>query len=454
MYTPRAHQIEGMDFHRASQFMGSLIWHGMGLGKSSLALWLAEEHIGRLKKLGVKTPKFVVFCPKSALPTWRAECRKFTPSLYRDMILFPYSQMNKAIRMVDYIDARMITFDESHYLKSPSTNRVKGLSEFLRRMGKMSGRFEHGRMLFLTGTPMPNNAAEIYSTWAIATAPNVTTAADRLIDEVKFDLWRNTYTRVEVKTWKIGKNKSPENQRRGVAKTFQGVDNSEQFAQLIGPITHFKRVEDCIDLPEKQEVMVDLGLPDDKLLANASLEQPEAYMALLERLSRAKTPHMIEWVKDFLEGTQEQLVVFATHVFALRALQDAFPNHVKLIIGELSTGERTRHLTEFQNSKFRVLALSYQCGSESLNLQNASKALYLGYPWTDGKLKQAMARIYRQGQKNATMHYFLTSGECDQRILRLVRTKEEATNTVENLLLSQEIKQTLPKETFSIDDLI
>jgi SNF2 family DNA or RNA helicase len=163
---------------------------------------------------------------------------------------------------------------------------------------------------------------------------------------------------------------------------------------------------------------------------------------------------MIEWVKDFLEGTTEQLVVFATHVFALRELEKAFPKDVKLIIGELSTGERTRHLTEFQGSKFRVLALSYQCGSESLNLQNASKALYLGYPWTDGKLKQAMARIYRQGQKNATMHYFLTSGECDQRILRLVRTKEEATNTVENLLLGQANQPQKAQVNFSIDDLI
>lgn len=444
----RAHQKELISFHKNNPYLGTLGWHGMGLGKTLSSLVIADEHLKTLKSQGVPNPRFIVIMPKSAMATWRTECRKFLPELYKSMVLYPYSQLHKAMRMIDYIDIRFIIFDESHYLKSPETKRTQALSEFLLKLGSTKGSFQGGKFMFLTGTPMPNHAAEIYSTWALCTGQDATDAARRLVDPVRYDNWKNAYTKVEVKTWTIGKNKPKDQQRKGVSYKAEGVDNADQFAQLIGPITHFKRVEDCIDLPEKNEILIDLELADDKLLENANIEEPEFYMALVERLSRAKTPHMVDWITDFVNGNpNEQLVVFSSHVFALRALQEALPKHVKLIIGEMSTGERTRHLTEFQNGQFQVLALSYACGSESLNLQNARHALYLGYPWTDGRLKQAMARIYRQGQQRPTFHHFMVSGQNDIRVLNLVKRKEEATTTVEDLLLGNDKK-------FSIDSLI
>jgi len=51
-------------------------------------------------------------------------------------------------------------------------------------------------------------------------------------------------------------------------------------------------------------------------------------------------------------------------------------------------------------------------------------------------LFRSMARTYRQGQRNFTKHYFLTSGHNDIRILNLVMEKEQATTEVENELLS------------------
>ena len=160
-------------------------------------------------------------------------------------------------------------------------------------------------------------------------------------------------------------------------------------------------------------------------------------MALLERLSQAKTPYMMDWARDFLAAGDEQLVVFSNYTKPLLELKDKFKKHVRIIIGSEGDEARAQNLHDFQQGKVRILAMSYQCGSESLNLQNAYHSLYHGYPWTDGKLKQAIARTRRQGQKNTSFHNFLTSGHNDQRILGLVRSKEAATTTVENLLLGQ-----------------
>jgi SNF2 family DNA or RNA helicase len=127
-------------------------------------------------------------------------------------------------------------------------------------------------------------------------------------------------------------------------------------------------------------------------------------------------------------------------------MREKFPSHVRLITGAETAEDRAKNLADFKEGRFRVLGMTFKCGSESLNLQNAFVSLYHGYPWTDGAVKQAMARTHRSGQNRKTLHYFLTSGQNDQKILSLVRSKEEATTKVEDMLL-QETKMTL-------DDLI
>jgi SNF2 family DNA or RNA helicase len=436
---PRQHQIELMQFHKTSKMLGTLAWHGMGLGKTLSTLWLAREHMASLRKQGIKSPKFLVIVPKSAVPTWKVECHTHTPDLLSSMAIYPYSQLHNAIKSLKYMDIRMLVFDESHYLKSPETNRINSLADFLIELSKVTGKFEQGRILMLTGTPMPNSAAELYTSWAICTSPNIEESSKRLRDPIRFDNWKRTFSKKKEIAFTKGRGLRKKKMK---ANKWEGVANEDKLQQLLGPFVHYKRVEDCIDLPDKQEIAIDLGLPDDQLLADANIEEPEAYMALLERLARAKTPYMMEWVDDYLHAGEQQLLVFAQYRFPLEEMREKFPKHVRLITGAETAGDRAKNLADFKAGQFRILGMTFKCGSESLNLQNAFVSLYHGYPWTDGAVKQAMARTHRSGQSKKTLHYFLTSGLNDQRILSLVRAKEEATTKVEDMLV-QETKLTL-----------
>ena len=439
MFKPRKHQIEAINFHSINPNIGSLFYHKMGLGKTLSTLWIAREHMAKMRKNGASAPKFMVIVPKSAVPTWRVECHKHTPDLIKDMVIYPYSQLNKAVKMLKYVDIRMVAFDESHYLKSPSTSRVKTLCEFLKELGESVTKFAGGRLLFLTGTPMPNGAAELYTTWALCSGKDLIKAADRAMDEEAYDNWKKSFSQEKKKRF--------ETRRKGTQtrSDFEGVANVDKLMKLMSPITHYKRVEDCIDVPDSQEIHIDLGLPDDRLLEDANLEEPEAYMALLERLARAKAPYLIEWVEDFLQNGVEQLVVFSLHTAPLYELQAKHPKDVVLITGKESGAVRAENLKNFQDGKVRVIAMSYKAGSESLNLQNAHISLYSGWFWHDAGVKQAMARTKRSGQTKKTLHYFLTSGENDSRLLTLVRRKEEATNIVEAELLKNTYAPSAPK---------
>jgi len=427
---PRKHQQEAITFHESSPMLGTMLWHGMGLGKTLSTLWIARNHLSKLR-VGLTNPKFVVIVPKSAIPTWKRECFEQAPDLLQSMVIYPYSQLHNAIKSLKYIDVRLLILDESHYLKSPDTGRIKHLAEFLIEMSKVTGKFELGRIISLTGTPMPNGAHELFTSWAMCCAPNLREAVNRLLDPERYLKWKTTFSQKKEKKWSVGKGKA---KRSKFGNTWEGVANEGMLGELLAPFVHYRRVEDCIDLPEKEEICIDLGLPDDKLLANANIEEPEAYMALLERLSRAKLPYLMDWVDDYLGTKQGQLVVFSNYRYPIEELAKKYPKDVRMITGSEKAHDRAINLKDFQEGNYRVLAMTYKCGSESLNLQNCSVSLYHGYPWTPGTVQQAMARTFRSGQNKRTLHYFLTSGMNDQRILGIIRRKEDAITSVENLL--------------------
>ena len=437
---PRKHQQELMDFHHASKMMGTLVWHDMGLGKTLSSLWMARRQIKNIRDQdpeGRVNPKFMVICPKSAELTWKAECSKNTPDILNSMILAPFSQLHNLISRVKYADIRFIIFDESHYIKSPSTNRVAHLAEMLKEIGSVNGEFDQGRLLCLTGTPMPNGAHEIFTSWCLCCAPNLMEAAKWLQDPLKYTQWKETFSQKKAKSFDRY-DKTQGKKVKVERSTHQGVANEDMLNQILKEFVHHRQAEDCLDMPDKTPVYIDLNLPDDRLLADANIEEPEAYMALLERLSRAKAPYMFKWVKDFLDTTSEQLIVFSSYTTPLRELQEKHPKHVRVITGAESGEERANAVRAFQAGELRCLSMSFKCGSESLNLQNSCHTLYHGYPWTDGGLRQAMARTYRSGQKRKSFHYFLTSGNNDQRILGIVQRKAQATSTVQDLLKQNE----------------
>lgn len=436
---PRAHQDEFVRLLIQSYYQGLIAFHGMGLGKTYTALMIAQHLIGEARKQGFASPKFIIFCPKSAVQTWNDECSKLMPHLRRDMIVIPYSQMKNAIKKISgsvfpYV---FLGLDECHYLKTPDTERIRDFSKFLDTLAKTKYGFS-GKIMPMTGTPIPNNAAEIYTMWALCTAANVSEASARIVDMANFEMWRSLFTNRKDVTFKRKTMIAPGVQgfTYGQATAWEGVAEEEKLHQLIAPIVHYKRVKDCIDLPEAQRQFLNIEIPDDDLLKDANIAMPDAYMSKLERIATAKTPYMVEWVRNFIT-LPEQLVVFSLFTAPLRILAQTFPNEVRLITGRESSAERAKNIKDFQEKRFKIVAMSYKAGSESLNFQQARNTFYLNFPWNDDTLEQAIARTNRSGQTSMTNHYFMMSGQNDQRCYDRVVMKREANEKVKALLLNQ-----------------
>lgn len=425
------HQKDGLNFALQNQYPGTLFWHEMGLGKTITCLMYLRQHLANLRASGVKAPRILILLPKSILHQWKTETLKFAPDIYHSVTYMPYSQIGKAKHLTMYYDFRAVVMDESHYLKNPETTRMEVFCEFLKAIGDSPGKFHMGKYIQLSGTPMLNHAGELYTSWALLTSSHPKDAAEKLLDKSRYMKWNASFTKKKMNSW-YGKN------GKNYGHVPEGVQHEDMFTELIGPVVHYRRAADCLDLPQKQDIHINLGLPDDKMLADADIQKPEAYMAILERIARAKTPHAIEWVKDFYAGSQEQLVVFAPYKFPLYDILAKNKKRAVIVTGDQNDEERREAIERFQKGDVRIFLTSYRAGGEGINLQCAHHTLYLGYPWSPRIVDQARARTHRNGQNKRTLHHFLMSGENDSNILGLIEGKEQAISAVEDGLLVRE----------------
>jgi len=408
---PRKHQLELKDFLLDSKGNGVIGYHGMGLGKTYTTILAARVLITKLRPIYGDAVKVVVLCPKSAILTWKQELAKFAPDLIPYFMVVPYSQLKHFIRRIanSKYHYAMLALDECHYIKNPKADRTIDFATMLQHMIPTF----HGKILPLTGTPIPNDAAEIYVNLWLVASPNINAAIRKILDTEAFEKFRSLFTHESQSSIRVRDPSSPSGWSYRQVTSYKGVNEEEKFHQLIAPYVHYRRAEDCIDMPEKQVIPVRLDIPDDDMLKGANMEMPEAYMSKLERIATAKTPYAVAWLEEFFK-LNEQIVIFSLFTKGLRVLEQTFQGKIKLITGAESQVERAQTIMAFQQGKLKGIAMSYGAGAESLNLQNARNTLYLNFPWHDDKLAQAMARTHRSGQVSRTNHYFLFSGENDQ----------------------------------------
>lgn len=452
----KEHQLSAKAFLHSRQGLGGLLWHEMGLGKTLTSLFYVRERFAMLRREGIaNNPKFLVIMPKSAGITWKKEVQRNASDLWPSMIMLPVSRLKQFKRYLLQHDIRVIIVDESHYLKNPEADRTQFFAEILKYLAfEGMGNFFQGKIIFLTGTPYMNNAGELFPSWAVLAARNAAEAAGRLSSAAQFEKWRGSFANRND----ICFNKFDRKRKMMIsvnATTWEGTNKAtrHEMDALVASFTHYRSAAECLDMPEKTLVEVDLGLPDDKLLADAKLEESDFFIEQLATIAKAKTPHAIEWVKNFFEESKDrQLVIFSQFKEPILRLKELLKEHMVLVTGDEVGRQRDSNINKFQEGKVKVIGLTYGAGAESINLQNANYTLYIGYPWTWAKLAQAMARTWRQGQHKPTFHYFLLSGQSDARVLEKVMTKQNDTNDLEAAIKT--LTADFMSKVSTVDDLI
>lgn len=431
------------------EFNGSALFAAdPGLGKTVMSLFTAthfEEY------------PLLICVPSSLLYNWRNEILQWIPNRIKESEITIVDSPRKSLdnKCVIISHGRLITkkeelyaskfptiiLDETHNFTNSDAQRTKIARHICEKLAR--------RVLCLTGTPILNEAMDLYEQLKMLHFPTGS--------RHEFGLRYCNGRRV----W-LGKKPEPGKEHESNVPNFweySGVSNAEELHQRLNSTCMIRlRKEDHLkELPEKQRTKVITRIETNKsefeerilalLDANGhNIEKTiRAVTDLREQLSTnffqdrqrvgvAKAPQVLEWIIDFNRSSSSPLVVFLHHKEVFRIVAAGLEKAkiaFRIIDGDTPNKKRQEYVDEFQAGKVPVFLLGLQPGGVGLTLTRASDMLIGEPPLTSAAAIQAEDRIHRIGQSNAAhIRYLIAEKTIDETIWGLLDQKSSIASRI------------------------
>ena len=345
--TPYKHQLEAVQFWLDNQGRG-VFGHEMGTGKTISAILSCRA-------LGLS--KILIFIPAGLRTQWKTELNRLLSTHEvidydgknwpqedkQTVVLVSYAMAQKATAHIDRhgIRPEIIICDECHYIKSPKAQRTKAVVKLAKKVPYFLG---------LSGTPIINRPVDLFPVLNL-------TAPDKFFDWYKF-----TRRYCNGHEGKFG-------------YVCDGLTNAPALHAELQNVMHRVRKDECLDLPSKTRSVIPLDFfqPEYKVFPDRSwtqeyydlreaIQQGDAHFSQLRQfIGRSKLTPSVNWIVDFLDSTDEKLVVFCHHVHLAKELiaevnrrGKAKSEHKPIAVGftgETSAEERNKVISKFQNIK-------------------------------------------------------------------------------------------------------
>lgn len=173
----------------------------------------------------------------------------------------------------------------------------------------------------------------------------------------------------------------------------------------------------------------------DAAARRARRAQAIVQMETLKRLSAAgKLAGVVDWIKDWLEGCDDKIVVFAHHQEVQESISQAFPGCARIVGGDATLSDAGKR--RFQGDPdCRMIVCSLMAGGIGHTLTAAGAVAFVELPWTYASLEQAIDRVHRKdeimeaaiaaGRTSVNVYLLLGDVTIDQDIERVIAQKEE-----------------------------
>jgi SWI/SNF-related matrix-associated actin-dependent regulator 1 of chromatin subfamily A len=146
---------------------------------------------------------------------------------------------------------------------------------------------------------------------------------------------------------------------------------------------------------------------------------------LLELTARLKFRPIIQWANDYLQQTDEKLVMLAVHRGAVELMQRRITAKSVVVTGSTQNKERHELVQKFQHDPSTRVIIGTRALWTGVTLTAASCMGMTEFWWVPGEMAQAEARIDRIGQKNVSwINYFPAIGTIEERVCELIDEKQ------------------------------
>lgn len=148
---------------------------------------------------------------------------------------------------------------------------------------------------------------------------------------------------------------------------------------------------------------------------NFELLKASQELSALARLATgiAKAGYVAQFVRMLVEETGESVVLFGWHLAVYDAWKESLDDlGLAWHTGRQSGTQKRKHLDAFINGDAKVLIMSLRSGQGVDGLQHGCCRVVIGeLDWSPGVLEQCIGRIFRDGQTEPVIAYYLLSTE-------------------------------------------
>lgn len=430
--------------------LGACLADDMGLGKT--VQLLALETTWRSSRDEGETPRpTLLICPVSLIGNWEAEAARFAPELGviahhgsdrphgaelgeaisgADMVITSYTTaLNDIDELVD-IDWERIVLDEAQAIK----NRLARTSKAVRRL-------RAGQRIALTGTPVENRLAEL---WSIMDFLNPGTLGTPELFRARFATPIERY------------------RDDGAAALLRRITRPYILRRLKTDPTIIDDLPEKIEIKQYYRLTVEQAslyqsVVDEMMqeIENSSgIERRGNILAAMTKLKQicnhpAQLLHdgspvgrrsgkiiRLEEILDEILAEGDRVLCFTQFTeFAellLPYLASRFDTDIAYLSGSTSRDRRQQLVERFQSGEGPpVFLLSLKAGGTGLNLTAANHVIHLDRWWNPAVENQATDRAFRIGQKRRVqVRKFIGTGTLEERIDQMIENKKALADLV------------------------
>jgi len=436
--TLRPYQQDGFEWLQflREQGLGGILADDMGLGKTIQTLC----HLHYEKKSGRGNLPCLILAPKSVVPNWEKEAKKFAPSLTVLALQGPnrkkyYSVLGHCDLVITSYpvllrDAEELLNQPFHYVVLDEAHTIKNTAS---QVTKVAYRIDARHRLCLSGTPIENNLGELWSLFHFL-MPGFLGSEEGFNRSFRAPIEKH---RDEGLRKRLADRVSPLMLRRTKALVAKDLPPKNEIVRTLELLPKQVELYEAVRAAVSREVHEEierLGVEKSRLLVLEGLlklRQVCNHPRLLNLPSAqkvkgsAKMDLLMEMLPSMVQAGR-RVLIFSQFTGMLSLIEEALQKErIRYLILTGQSKDRGKLCDDFQAGKAPVFLISLRAGGTGLNLTAADTVIHFDPWWNPALEAQATDRAYRIGQKNPVFVYkLISSGTIEEKILMLQQKKK------------------------------
>ncbi len=411
---------------------GALVGDEPGLGKTEIALAVANS---------IEAKRVIIICPASIRHQWAARVRTWStiprplcgivtssrrgipPSATHHFTIVSYdlARSKPILGALCSQTYDLLVLDEAHACKTGDSGRTRAIFG----EGGIASRARY--KLALTGTPLPNRPAELFTLTKGLCWDAIDWMSQHAFEQ-RFNQ-RTPDTTADGRPFMRDKQgRHPELQARLRGNFMVRHLKRDVMHDLKLPVYDLVRVDETKAVKAALEVEGMLGIDPETLKHADNVEFDGAVSTARKMMGIAMAPQVADYASMVLDGGEEKLVLFGWHVEVLDTYQERLRNYgVVRVDGRSSASQKTNAVQQFiDNPSIRVIignVLTLGTGTDGL--QHVAHHCLIGEPdWVPGNNQQMADRLDRGGQKNTVqVDIFVAPNSLAEKVLLIALRK-------------------------------